>query len=111
MPLYMWSDPQVGYLTTYSRLTAPPPNTQEKMEHGANDSAYINIHADTDTGNDRSLYIHTETKLHLRAKKSRPGLDGLNGLVPPVLRGNVLLCCERLLPLSGAPAWGQTGGC
>lgn len=53
----------------------------------------------------------THPKLLLIAKKSRPGRDGLNGLVPPVLRGNVLLCCERLLPLSGAPAWGQTGGC
>lgn len=46
------------------------------------------------------------TKLHLRAKKSRPDPDGLNGLVPPVLRGNVLLCCEQLLPLSRASSMG-----
>lgn len=57
---------------------------------------------------------YTHTQLYVIAKKkkkSRPGLDGLNGHVPPVLRGNVLLCCERSFPLSGAPAWGQTGGC
>lgn len=72
---------------------------------------YTQTHATTEAYTIVDTHTHTHTKLHLRAKKSRPGLDGLNGLVPPVLRGNVLLCCERLLPLSGAPAWGQTGGC
>lgn len=41
------------------------------------------------------------TPLRESEKKSRPGLDGLNGHVPPVLRGNVLLYCEQSLPLSG----------
>lgn len=52
---------------------------------------------------EKALERHTVrgTPLHESEKKSRPGLDGLNGHVPPVLRGNVLLCCEQSLPLSG----------
>ena len=103
--------PQDGYLTTYrqTRCSEEPTNANR----GKWNMVLMTVRALTYTQARVRAMTHTllYTQAHVIAKKSRPGLDGLNGLVPPVLRGNVVLCCERSLPLSGAPAWGQTGGC
>lgn len=100
-----------------------PRKSKKKRENFTFICSFRPSRAHTYVGNYDRIYIKREvhafleihcvskTQLNVIGKKSRPGLDGLNGRVPPVLRGNVLLCCERLLPLSGAPAWGQTGGC